>query len=150
MTSALPEPTACTITSTTHGSTDPPPRCLDPLPVQDIDASLATLVIYAYRAGDGIGQHPNANRGAAAVNFATGTVETVCSDNEFITLHGALMLIAWMILAPFGIYYARSGGGGCLCRARARHLRGFGRFGRFGRRIRVVKDNDRGTVVEIL
>lgn len=75
--------------------------------VQDIDNALDTLVIYAYREGEGIGQHPNANRGAATINFATGTVETVCTDNEFITLHGALMLIAWMVLAPVGIYYAR-------------------------------------------
>eukprot|EP00752_Nemacystus_decipiens_P001683 g1633.t1 len=73
----------------------------------DIDQALTTLVIYAYREGEGIGQHPNANRGAATINFATGQVETVCEDNEFITLHGALMLIAWMVLAPVGIYYAR-------------------------------------------
>lgn len=71
--------------------------------------ALDTLIIFAYREGEGIGQHPNANRGAATVNFATGTVETVCTDNEFITLHGALMLIAWMVLAPVGIYYARCG-----------------------------------------
>lgn len=77
--------------------------------VQDIDSQRDTLVIYAFREGEGIGQHPNANRGAATVNFATGNVENECADNEFITLHGALMLIAWMLLAPAGIYYARCG-----------------------------------------
>ena len=54
-----------------------------------------------------MGQHPNANRGAATVNFVTGDVETECDDNDFVSLHGALMLIAWLILAPVGIYYIR-------------------------------------------
>eukprot|EP00903_Cladosiphon_okamuranus_P015565 g14370.t1 len=73
----------------------------------DIDSGATTQVIYAFREGVGIGQHPNTNRGAASVNFDTGATEVVCEDNEFITLHGALMLIAWILLAPCGIYYAR-------------------------------------------
>lgn len=65
------------------------------------------MVIYSFREGAGVGQHPNANRGAATVNFVTGDVETECDDNDFVSLHGALMLIAWLILAPVGIYYIR-------------------------------------------
>lgn len=74
---------------------------------QDIDNAVDTLIIYAYREGEGIGQHPNGNRGAATVNFATGNVEAECDDNDFVLLHGALMLVAWMVLAPMGIYYVR-------------------------------------------
>ncbi|CAN0421524.1 unnamed protein product [Ectocarpus sp. 12 AP-2014] len=73
----------------------------------DIDNAADTLVIYAYREGEGIGQHPNGNRGAATVNFATGNVEAECDDDDFVLLHGALMLVAWMVLAPLGIYYVR-------------------------------------------
>ena len=55
-----------------------------------------------------MGQHPNSNRGSATVNFALGTVENNCEDSsDFILFHGTLMLIAWMILAPLGIYYVR-------------------------------------------
>ena len=65
-------------------------------------------MIYAFRKGAGLGQHPNANRGAAAVNFATGDVETECDDNlMFVSLHGALMLVAWLLIAPLGIYFIR-------------------------------------------
>ncbi|CAM9558139.1 unnamed protein product [Pylaiella littoralis] len=73
----------------------------------DIDAGRDTYVIFAYREGEGIGQHPNANRGAATVNFATGNVEVSCDDNDFLLVHGSLMLVAWMVLAPMGIYYVR-------------------------------------------
>ena len=66
------------------------------------------MVIYSYKEGKGVGQHPNANRGSSSINFATGNAEAYCEDDEnFESLHGALMLIAWMILAPFGIYYIR-------------------------------------------
>ncbi|CAM9611990.1 unnamed protein product, partial [Ascophyllum nodosum] len=75
---------------------------------QDIDGGVDTNVIYAFRKGAGLGQHPNANRGAAAVNFATGDVETECDDNlMFVSLHGALMLVAWLLIAPLGIYFIR-------------------------------------------
>ena len=65
-------------------------------------------MIYSYREGAGVGQHPNGNRGASSVNFATGGAEGKCNDDDnFESLHGALMLIAWMFLAPAGIYYIR-------------------------------------------
>ena len=76
--------------------------------MQDFDNEVDTLVIYAFKAGGGVSQHPNSNRGSASVNFATGNVETECEgDTNFVSLHGALMLIAWMLIAPIGIYYAR-------------------------------------------
>lgn len=43
----------------------------------DIDASASTEVIFAYRQGTGLGQHPNGNRGASVVNFATGVAVEV-------------------------------------------------------------------------
>ncbi|CAM9703751.1 unnamed protein product, partial [Ectocarpus sp. 12 AP-2014] len=47
-------------------------------------------------------------RGSATLNFATGDVETYCDgETNFVSLHGALMLVAWMLIAPWGIYYAR-------------------------------------------
>ncbi|CAN0184392.1 unnamed protein product, partial [Scytosiphon promiscuus] len=73
----------------------------------DVENQADTDVVYSFREGAGVGQHPNANRGASTVNFATGDVEIVCSEDNFVSLHGALMLIAWMILAPWGIYYVR-------------------------------------------
>lgn len=67
----------------------------------------STEIIYSFREGAGIGQHSNADRGAAKVNFATGDSENQCAESDFVPLHGALMLIAWMIIAPIGIYYIR-------------------------------------------
>ena len=65
-------------------------------------------MIFSFKTGEGVGQHPNTHRGAATVNFVTGDVETQCDgDTNFVSLHGALMLIAWMLIAPFGIYYGR-------------------------------------------
>eukprot|EP00904_Undaria_pinnatifida_P011027 jgi/Undpi1/7054/HiC_scaffold_21.g09528.m1 len=75
---------------------------------KDLDLERDTMVIYSYKEGAGVGQHPNANRGASSINFATGSSEAHCEDTDnFESLHGALMLIAWMILAPVGIYYIR-------------------------------------------
>lgn len=75
---------------------------------KDIDDEVETSVIYSFREGEGVGQHPNANRGSATVNFATGETEVECDDQKhFVSLHGALMLIAWMLCAPIGIYYVR-------------------------------------------
>ncbi|CAM9873857.1 unnamed protein product [Ectocarpus sp. 6 AP-2014] len=45
----------------------------------------------------------------AAPNLQPRGVEIECDENNFVSLHGALMLIAWMILAPWGIYYVRQG-----------------------------------------
>ncbi|CAN0025142.1 unnamed protein product, partial [Ectocarpus sp. 6 AP-2014] len=73
----------------------------------DLDNEEDTEVIYSFREGAGVGQHPNANRGASTVNFATGDVDNECDENNFVSIHGALMLIAWMVLAPWGIYYVR-------------------------------------------
>lgn len=75
--------------------------------MQDIKNEIDTEVIFAYREGAGVGQHPNANRGASTINFATGEVDNLCVENNFVSLHGALMLIAWMVLAPWGIYFVR-------------------------------------------
>lgn len=76
--------------------------------MQDIDdGSISTSLIYAFKEGD-IGQHANANRGSGSVNFATGDSEAGCdSDTDFASLHGALMLIAWLLVAPVGIYFIR-------------------------------------------
>ncbi|CAB1101232.1 unnamed protein product [Ectocarpus sp. CCAP 1310/34] len=75
---------------------------------EDIENEVDTLVIYAFKKGEGVGQHPNTNRGAATINFVTGDVDTHCDgETNFVSLHGALMLIAWMLIAPWGIYYAR-------------------------------------------
>ena len=43
---------------------------------KDIEDGVTTEVIYAYRQGD-FGLHPNANRGAATVDFSNGTSATV-------------------------------------------------------------------------
>ncbi|CAM9319898.1 unnamed protein product [Pylaiella littoralis] len=77
----------------------------------DIDGGTSTLVIYAYGTPlgeeDEIEQHASANRGAATVSFSTGNVEVECEGNDFLIVHGSLMLVAWMVLAPLGIYYVR-------------------------------------------
>ncbi|CAM9152625.1 unnamed protein product [Ectocarpus sp. 12 AP-2014] len=74
---------------------------------QDIEDEKKTKVIYSF--GESLGQHPTSSRGASKINFATGDTEIECDENNFVSLHGALMLIAWMILAPWGIYYVRQG-----------------------------------------
>lgn len=45
----------------------------------DIGNSKATKIIYAYRGGAGVDQHPNSNRGAYLVNFDTGDSSEVSS-----------------------------------------------------------------------
>ncbi|CAM9216757.1 unnamed protein product [Sphacelaria rigidula] len=76
--------------------------------LEDINADRFTDIIYAYREGKGLGQHPNTNRGASSVHFGTATTTEVCEDDmDFYLLHGCLMLFSWMILAPLGIYFAR-------------------------------------------
>lgn len=48
---------------------------------QDLDGDTSTNVIFSFRHGEGVGQHANSNRGAAEVNFASGTSTTVpCSS----------------------------------------------------------------------
>lgn len=75
---------------------------------QDIDNEDDTLIIYAYKRGAGVGQHPNTSRGSATINFITGDVDIKCDgDSDFVSLHGALMLIAWMLIATAGIYFVR-------------------------------------------
>lgn len=82
---------------------------------QDIVFEADTPVVFSYREGVGVGQHPNSNRGASTVNFATGAVEISCENSRrFASLHGALMLIAWMFVAPAGIYYIRCARGTLL------------------------------------
>ncbi|CAM9145144.1 unnamed protein product [Ectocarpus sp. 8 AP-2014] len=74
---------------------------------QDVKDQKDTEVIYSF--GESLGQHPSSSRGASTINFATGDVEIECDENNFVSLHGALMLIAWVVLAPWGIYYVRQG-----------------------------------------
>ncbi|CAN0459914.1 unnamed protein product, partial [Ectocarpus sp. 8 AP-2014] len=38
---------------------------------EDIETEADTLVIYSFKKGEGVGQHPNTNRGAATINFVT-------------------------------------------------------------------------------
>ena len=66
-------------------------------------------MIYAWRSGTGLGKHPNSQRGAVQINFQDGSVlGEECSEAEdYYALHGALLLVAWMVVAPFGIYQAR-------------------------------------------
>ncbi|CAM9174754.1 unnamed protein product, partial [Laminaria digitata] len=73
----------------------------------DIAGDVETQIVYSWRSGPGItDQHPNSQRGTAAVNFKDGT--TSCDDtSEYFALHGALLLFAWMLIAPYGIYQAR-------------------------------------------
>ncbi|CBN77793.1 hypothetical protein Esi_0069_0062 [Ectocarpus siliculosus] len=75
----------------------------------DIYPSQDTSIIYAWRSGDGIGKHPNSQRGAAQINLKDGSVaDEQCSDSsEYYSLHGALLLVAWMRIAPYEIYQAR-------------------------------------------
>lgn len=74
---------------------------------QDIESGMDTCVIYSFKEGSGVSQHPNSNRGAAVVNFAAGSMEGMCGSSNFVSLHGALMLAAWTLVAPVGLYYAR-------------------------------------------
>jgi len=75
---------------------------------QDIATLAETEVIFSFKSGAGVAQHPSSNRGASTVNFATGEAESAdeCHEN-FAKLHGAFMLFAWMVLVPWGIYYVR-------------------------------------------
>lgn len=75
----------------------------------DIDLAEQTPIIYAWRSGEGIGKHANSRRGSAQVNFQDGSViGEECNDAaEYYALHGALLLLAWMVIAPYGIYQAR-------------------------------------------
>eukprot|EP00903_Cladosiphon_okamuranus_P012613 g11801.t1 len=75
----------------------------------DIDLAQQTPIIYAWRSGEGIGKHANSQRGSAQVNFQSGSVigETCSNPAEYYALHGALLLLAWMLIAPYGIYQAR-------------------------------------------
>lgn len=52
--------------------------------------------IYAWGSGDGIGKHPNSQRGAPQINYKDGAVaDEQCSDSsEYYSLHGALLLVA--------------------------------------------------------
>lgn len=43
----------------------------------DLDGNLETEIIFAYRQGAGVDQHPSSNRGSAAVSFASGDVSVV-------------------------------------------------------------------------
>lgn len=74
----------------------------------DIDASVFTEVIFSWRSGEGLGQHPNSQRGSAEVNFVDGTVVIECDESsDYYAFHGALLLMAWMLVAPYGLYQAR-------------------------------------------
>lgn len=75
---------------------------------QDIAKGSKTPLIYSWRSGEGIGQHPNTQRGASNVDWNTGEFDGECDDShEFYALHGALILLAWMVVAPYGLYQAR-------------------------------------------
>lgn len=75
----------------------------------DIAAGDDTPIIYSWRSGEGIGKHPNSQRGNALVNFADATAtSSSCDDStDYYALHGALLLFVWMLIAPYGIYQAR-------------------------------------------
>lgn len=67
-----------------------------------------TPIIFAWRSGQGIGQHRNSERGASKVNLRSGDYFDSCDNsNDFYALHGALLLVAWLMVAPYGLYQAR-------------------------------------------
>lgn len=68
-----------------------------------------TPVVYAWRLGEGIGIHTKDQRGSVMLDFANGTVTSICGNgsSEYYALHGALLLVAWLIVAPYGLYQAR-------------------------------------------
>lgn len=76
---------------------------------KDIEAGQDTPVVYAWRLGEGIGIHTNDQRGSVMLDFANGTVTSICDNgsSEYYALHGALLLVAWLIVAPYGLYHAR-------------------------------------------
>lgn len=74
----------------------------------DIASGDDTPVIYAWRAGEGIGKHTTSQRGSVLVNFKDGTLTSTCDGtNDYYALHGALLLVAWLLFAPYGLYQAR-------------------------------------------
>ena len=97
-----------------HMSPPPLPCCSSSIGTQDyaladdIAAGKDTPVIFAWRSGEGIGQHPNSQRGNAIVNFVLVEVYPSCDNSrEYYALHGALLLFVWLVVAPYGIYQAR-------------------------------------------
>ncbi|CAM9823746.1 unnamed protein product, partial [Discosporangium mesarthrocarpum] len=68
-----------------------------------------TSFIFAWRSGQGLGQHPNSQRLAAQVNLAQGEGSILCEEEGelYFAVHGTLLLVAWMILVPIGLYFAR-------------------------------------------
>lgn len=76
--------------------------------LDDLDESALTNIIFAWRSGEGVQQHPTTQRGTTSVNFLTGDSCSVCLEsNDFYALHGALILLAWMVVAPYGLYQSR-------------------------------------------
>lgn len=74
----------------------------------DIASDRDTPVVYAWRLGEGIGIHSKNQRGSVLLNFADGTLTPICSgSSDYYALHGALLLFAWLVVAPYGIYQAR-------------------------------------------
>ena len=82
----------------------------------DIEIGNNTLVVYAWRSGEGIGMHLETQRGSTQLNFANGTMTSICGGpmtsicggpSDYYALHGTLLLVAWLVVAPYGIYQAR-------------------------------------------
>lgn len=55
-------------------------ECQDYDLASDIDNMGETDVIFAFRAGEGVDQHPNANSGSATINFVTGDYQQVIHE----------------------------------------------------------------------
>lgn len=75
----------------------------------DILSGRDTHIVYAWHPGKDIGKHAFNERGGIKLNFANGTMISPCDGpNDYYALHGALLLLAWLVVAPYGIYQARS------------------------------------------
>ena len=75
---------------------------------EDIASGEDTPVVYAWSSGEGISMYYKSQRGSVQLNFTDGTLTSVCeASSDYYALHGALLLVAWLIVAPYGIYQAR-------------------------------------------
>ena len=70
--------------------------------VEDINASQDTPIIFAWRSGPGIIQHPNSQRGPAWENVVSGPIAVARDEpeNDF-TLLSMLLLLVWMAITHY-------------------------------------------------
>ena len=70
--------------------------------MEHINASQDTYIIFAWRSGAGIIQHPNNQRGPAWENVVSSPVAVARDEyNNGFALLGVLFLLAWMAIVPY-------------------------------------------------